>query len=892
MKKNIILLIFFLIAKVTVLTGQTPFFQSYYLLKKKEPVEVNILFQDRTGFMWFGTNKGLFRFDGINYKHYTKADSLADDHVTAIAQDSLGRIWTGHQNGALSFLENGILRTFETREGSAVEPVSDILFDSKGNMWFSTLNDGLYYYTQGRLYRIDQEEGLPDLFIYDLFEDPQGNVWAGTDGGIAICSLRDRKVSIRVINADDGLPDVIIKKIRLLQADTISLATEDAGIFNYNFKTGKFKMMIPQAWSYGAVSDFIIKENQVWISAPRKGLVVFDRNLKQTKLFNHNEAQSFLSVNALLKDAEGNIWTGSKTGVSRTLGDAVEHFASLEPARDLNILALTVDQEDRIWFSNSEGLFMMKPHQHNGAVIIEKKLENTAFEAATIISLYVDPTGFIWAGLYGNGLLRISPVTGQIKHFNKELRNGNILSITGKGNTVWLATLGGSTSIIFSEGGYTIRNYGSSDGLSSDFIYQVFIDSQDRTWFATDGKGVSMLDEKGFHHFDEGLASTVVYGFAEDANKNIWVSSQDNGVYLFDGNKFVVAPDIKLRDNTIQSLVSDQQGNLIAIHNFGIDVYDPQQKQMRYWGEETGIRDKHPNLNAVAKDRNGQVYIGTSMGILKFSLRNDRAIPIPKPAIDAVRIYDDPIDISTPPQLSYDQNNVTVHYLGFWYQNSQNLNYLYKLENYDLEWISTRNQNVTYSRLPPGDYVFKVKVSDTENFSYATESSLAFSISPPFWRTGAFFVFVLALVVIGTYSFIKFRERKLLEDKLILEARVEARTQEIQRNTEEIQAQNEEILAQAEEIQGINENLEMLVKQRTAELEKKNKALEEYAFINAHKLRSPVASILGLLNLLSKNDLKEDAKVIRDHLQSSANQLDEVVSSITKAIEKADNKYL
>ena len=137
----------------------------------------------------------------------------------------------------------------------------------------------------------------------------------------------------------------------------------------------------------------------------------------------------------------------------------------------------------------------------------------------------------------------------------------------------------------------------------------------------------------------------------------------------------------------------------------------------------------------------------------------------------------------------------------------------------------------------------------------------------------------------------KFRERKLLEDKLLLEAKVGERTREIQLKTEEIQAQNEEIMAQAEEIQGINENLEMLVKERTAELEKKNQALEEYAFINAHKLRGPVASILGLLNLLAKASPEDDTRVIRDHLQHSANKLDDVVRSITKAIEKADNSH-
>jgi signal transduction histidine kinase len=103
-------------------------------------------------------------------------------------------------------------------------------------------------------------------------------------------------------------------------------------------------------------------------------------------------------------------------------------------------------------------------------------------------------------------------------------------------------------------------------------------------------------------------------------------------------------------------------------------------------------------------------------------------------------------------------------------------------------------------------------------------------------------------------------------------------------------ASNEEIQAQAEEIKGINENLEMLVADRTQELEKKNKTLEEYAFINAHKLRSPVASILGLINLLRRTELNDDARNIMTHLHESTNKLDEVVSTITKTIEKGERK--
>ncbi|MEQ8362955.1 MAG: hypothetical protein RIF39_11820 [Cyclobacteriaceae bacterium] len=103
-----------------------------------------------------------------------------------------------------------------------------------------------------------------------------------------------------------------------------------------------------------------------------------------------------------------------------------------------------------------------------------------------------------------------------------------------------------------------------------------------------------------------------------------------------------------------------------------------------------------------------------------------------------------------------------------------------------------------------------------------------------------------------------------------------------------LRASNNEIKKQAAEIKRINENLEQIVHERTLSLEKKNAALEEYAFINAHKLRSPLASILGLTNLLTKMDLGKDAAAINEHLKSSANKLDDIIGDITKAIEKGD----
>jgi signal transduction histidine kinase len=241
-------------------------------------------------------------------------------------------------------------------------------------------------------------------------------------------------------------------------------------------------------------------------------------------------------------------------------------------------------------------------------------------------------------------------------------------------------------------------------------------------------------------------------------------------------------------------------------------------------------------------------------------------------------------------RLPYNENNLTFNFVGLWYQSPESTHFSYKLENYDRDWILTKNTSVTYSKLPPGSYMLKVKVSATEDFSDAKEASLAFIVNPPFWKTPPFYMVCVGLFVVGGYAFIRYRERTLQRDKIVLEAKVRRRTLEVQRQNDEIQAQNEEIMAQAEEIKGINENLELLVQERTTELERKNKALEEYAFINAHKLRSPVASILGLINLISKTHLDDDGKEINKRLKQSAEELDDIVRSITKAIEKGEKQ--
>ena len=144
----------------------------------------------------------------------------------------------------------------------------------------------------------------------------------------------------------------------------------------------------------------------------------------------------------------------------------------------------------------------------------------------------------------------------------------------------------------------------------------------------------------------------------------------------------------------------------------------------------------------------------------------------------------------------------------------------------------------------------------------------------------------LLLITVGAFMFALIKTRYDLTMREI-KARLA-----LQLSNDEIQAQYEEIQSQAEKIKAINDNLEKIVEERTADLQRKNNILEEYAFINAHKLRSPVASILGLVNIANKLKLNDEGKEIMEHLQRSTESLDTIVNSITKTIEKADRKVV
>jgi len=215
----------------------------------------------------------------------------------------------------------------------------------------------------------------------------------------------------------------------------------------------------------------------------------------------------------------------------------------------------------------------------------------------------------------------------------------------------------------------------------------------------------------------------------------------------------------RLHNLNFNILSSGFEGQLLTAHDLGIDVFNPVKNKFQYFDEETGIRNKIANLNAVAKDNRGGLYVGTDHGIIVYNESLSKIQDSPRPFIDNLEADDQHVDWEKINELRYDQNNIKIDFLGFWYKNPGALGFTYQLENYDPEWITTHDNSATYSKLPPGDYTFKLKVSDSNDFSHALETRVHFVVKPPFWRTTWFYFLLILIAGFLSYSIVRYRER-------------------------------------------------------------------------------------------------------------------------------------
>ncbi|PHN07951.1 two-component regulator propeller domain-containing protein [Flavilitoribacter nigricans] len=743
-----------------VLTAQQPFFREHDVPEELEGTAIRHLYQSDGHFLWLGTDDGLVLFDGHRYQRILRTDSLADNRVSSLYRDQNDRLWVGYRDGGIFHHDQfHQLQIWEPEEGWPRAPVTAFAEDRAGNIWLATYGEGLYYWTGKRLYNFATDDGLSGNEVYTISSDQRGRIWAATDGGISICHLENGQKKVAVLGRDAGLPDEIVRVIEPDESGNCWVGTYEKGFGYVSGTEGRVLFWIAE-WDHGVITALEMSSpDELWLGTEKSGVFRYapgSGKLSECSPDHFRNAR----INELHRDAEGNIWVVKN---NHELLSASLLFEFIDGGIR-EVQSLLVDGDGHLWAGTQNGLFLREtmPSGRDTFRLVQP---------GNFLSLFQDHYRNIWAGTFGAGVFIFKPGGGtpQLLSEADGLTNGSILSIDGYGNKVWLATLGGVTELSFTmdpalPGAVSLQNYRHEDGLGTNFIYKVYVDSRRRVWFGTDGEGLSLLDQGTFRNISEtdSLEIRSVYSITEDHDHNIWFSTPKEGIFRFDGKMATRFERSRgLRERSIVGLATDYKNQLLLIHPSGIDLFNPQEERLIHYDDEVGIGDIQPNLNAFFQDEEGSIWIGTQSGIIRYAGKLPVQQIMPEVQLTGVSVDLQPVNFTQTSEFPHHKNNLIFDYSGLWYSNPEAVRYRYKLDGYNPDWIVSRDQRAVYSQLPPGDYTFRLSASDNDLFFPEPQVVYQFRINLPFWNS-PWFAILVALVSIGSiYMIMRTREERL-----------------------------------------------------------------------------------------------------------------------------------
>ena len=818
---------------------------------------VETIYQDSKGYIWIGTNDGLDRYNGYEFKHYKHdkydKNSIANNYIVDIIEDKNGYIWVS-TIGGLSRInpDKDEIKNYYSKEDSGNLSNSNLwqILCTKDNRLIASTIDGLNVYDKNKdkFTRILYKEGeLPSQYIYSLEEDINGHIWVGTDNGLVEL---DKDLNI-VKSYHDTIGDSDVYNVYDDSKGNIWVCTLDNGLFKINlddnsvenYKNNNSKISIPSNNVRDIISD---SEGKLWI-ATDKGLCTFDYEREEFITYNKKSYQSNSLIDdeifCLLKDSSGLIWIGTYSGISRFNPNSNFTHFKLDPYEDNSI---------------------------SGNVIH---------------GIYEDDDKTLWIGTNESG---VNIINGEsIKHLNKE--NSNIVSdliedITGFKNYIFIGTNEGLSVLVKNDKtakNYTITNYTTKDGLPSNKIRSLFIDSKGYLWIGTN-KGLAILDTNNnkiidiTYILDEmGVSDKFIRAVYEDSKGNYYIGCfLEGGLIKINPNtkeykiyKNIENDDSSISNNSIRYINEDLYGNILVGTSHGINILNLSTDKFNHYTEKDGLINN--TIYGILVDKNNGIWMSTNAGISKLSTEdatfknftitdglqsnefNGRACFKSKDGnmyfggINGFNVFSSQdIELSTfEPKVIFDnfeingtnkkdisnikfksnENNIKINFFTNDYKNTKTTQYYYKLEGLENEWNMTNSNSLVFANLGSGDYTLKIKTI-TQPGVMSDESSVHFTINPPIWRSNYAICIYLILIII---SILRYMHKVNTLDRLVNE-----RTNKLRKEMEK--------------------NEQLFKKVLSLEQNKNN------YFVNlSHELRTPL-NVLSSINQLIKEFTKKD----------------------------------
>lgn len=733
--------------------------------------QVNSIIQDNEGYLWVATLGGLSRFDSHRFKNYSTENGLLDNETTTLFKDYSGNIWIGTTGGiikwdGLNFVSYRFPKNYE------LVHVISIALDLESRLILGTDGAGIFIFDTGKFLRISKQNGLPDDYVRAIVFDTEKSCWIGTRKGL--CKLNGNKIERFNSSVLDSLN---ISSIIAENENTIWIATLGEGLFKL-----KGEQLINLNVSHGLISDHIRAAYQdtkgnIWI-ATKVGICKFDGTHFQS--FTKEDGLKIENTKTIYQDVESNIWIGTDGGgIFRFNNEGFINYTTKDGIASNIIMGITQDKNSNYWYSSyGQGVIRFDGKSFTNFTSPES-LKN-----GTVWTSFVDSSNHIWFGT-SEGISEF--FEGKFKNYGiaEGMPFNKITAITQiSKSTMWF---GGIDGISFLENG----QFGKVDtalGFVNTHVRHFYTDKDKNIWIATKNGPVTFANNKFTYLADKfPEINTTIINTCQDFKGNFWFGT-DNGIIFYDGKS---CRNIKISDqygtNFINFILNDSNllwiGTDKGIHAMNLAKFYENNLTASFihYSTNDGLMSMECNQNAAYKDNLGNLWFGTNGSLVKYQKvsdkGNDRRLA-PYIHITGIRLfmedsaiykYFKKLDITTglPINLSlpYNQNHLTFDFTGINLSNPDFLKYQYILENFDQTWVRETEANfATYSNLPYGAYIFKVKAKSKEGV-WSEESTFSFEIKPPYYLTWWFFLLVILVLISSIYGIIKVRSQSILREK-------------------------------------------------------------------------------------------------------------------------------
>jgi len=783
------ILLFIFLSLTTILRGysQEHLTRSFETKLTGNKFKIQSLTLDSRGNIICGTDNGLFSFDGASFRPTIENDSQMTNAVMCLFNAEDGTLWIGYKNGRIDFLRNGEHHTLLKDDKGPSTPITSFT-ESKGGerLFISTLGEGIFIYENNSLSRLTTQNGLSDNYCYKIIRLPDDRFCVATDQGINFITYGNKKTQIIYVNTDNGLPDNIVRNLIVDEEQQLWLSFQEKGFCSIDLKTGHIN--IPETsinWSKGQVNSVLPLAEQIWIATESHGILSqsLGGNLKAVDLKipgGKNE-----NVRTLIKDNEGHVWIASGYFLIRSSTERWNRILDEKSSPFNFIHCILADNEGNIWFSPDQQLYCAKRQDDGSYKFIKYKITQQN-RLTDIVTLWQDNHNNIWIGTLGEGVFVLNPKSGRVQHPGNHpvLLKGNVMAIEGNENTLLVGGFGGIISFLIHydklTGSYSLspKEDELSKILMNNYIYSIHTDKEKRTWIGTDEKGLVLMENDKLIFFNDSdkLPAKTILSITSDSTGRIWLATQDEGIISYDGKKFEqFSINEGLSDPSPTSVIIDNNNNVLAIHSNGIDIFNPQSRSFQYYSSENGLGELNPDLNAISKDKDGRIWIGSERGIFTYHPPEDERWQQPEVHIEQILLFLQPIGRKQDLIFDYDQNNITIEYNSSWLTDPNRISYAYKLDGYSDKWEITKDKSESYPKLPPGKYTFKVKASLNNQFLHAKEATVTFEIQAPFWQKLWFRILLSITILLMILSIIKRRENRLRKAEQAEKEKIEFR---------------------------------------------------------------------------------------------------------------------